>query len=65
MNREQELLKLMQQMTNIKTIFGGTVPLNSIEYYLQACHRGKLWGTSGTINYILDNTKGTGERKRD
>lgn len=65
LNREAKLVNLIQQVTNITTIFGGKMTLEAVGHYLKASHRGGLWERSRTINYILDNTNGTGERKQD
>lgn len=65
MNHEAKLVNLIQQVTNITTIFGGKMTLEAVGHYLKASHRGGLWERSRTINYILDNTNGTGERKQD
>lgn len=56
-NHNQEIEKLTQQITNITTIFGPSITLKSIEFYLKASQREELYINSKTINFILNNTK--------
>lgn len=53
----QEIEKLTQQITNITTIFGPSITLKSVEFYLKASQKEKLHYTSKTINFIINNTK--------